>query len=41
MIGAFICELEGCEPVTAWPSGAVIVFGLGALAVALWVAFRG
>ena len=41
MIGAVWCEVDGCEPVTSWPSGAVIVFGLGALVVALWVAFRG
>jgi len=41
MIGGFICELEGCEPVTALPSGGVLVFLVGALAVVLWVAFRG
>lgn len=41
MIGAIWCELEGCEPVTSWPSGGVLVFLVGALVVALWVAFRG
>ena len=41
MIRGFICEIDGCEPVTSFPSGGVLVFFVGALAVVLWVAFRG
>ena len=39
MIGAIWCEVDGCEPVTSWPSGWSILFGVGVFVFACWVAF--